>query len=222
MATASAILFVTGLLTVLPVSAGYPIRGQGGQQTVPDILVYVEDDHRVPTMVLLKAEATATWMFAQIGLQVQWAHLRPGAAAEVAGTGCAPKRPEQIEVLMVSRKTGSAGREAFASALPYARTGVRITVFYDELHEAISPRPGLETVVLAHVLVHEITHVLQGVVQHSGKGVLQAYWNARDYADMERRPLAFASVDVERIHDGLARTRSPVCMETASEVGARR
>jgi hypothetical protein len=77
MANATTKLFVAGLLVVLPVSAGDPKRGQAAQHAVPDVMVYVESELVAPSM-LLPAEATATRMFAGIGVRVQWANRRRG------------------------------------------------------------------------------------------------------------------------------------------------
>ena len=216
MANATIEIVVMGLLAIMNAGAGQAKSGHAAQQAEPDVLVYVEDAFLVPPLVLSRAEATATRMFAGIGLQAQWAERRPVRAAETSITPCAPKRAEEIVVQMASARTGSAGGEALAVALPYARTGVRVTVFYGELHEATRIQPSMETVVLAHVLVHEITHVLQGMVRHSSTGVMRARWKAEDYAGMLRRPLEFTGHDVEMIHLGLRRTQSTACPEAAS------
>ena len=159
--------FRDGNRTLLPVSAGKPKRGPDAEKAVPDLLVYVEDSNLVTPSVLLQAEAVATRMFAGIGLRVEWTERRTGRGAEPVGTTCAPKRPAEIGVRMAQKRTSSASPEAFASAHPFSNDGVRITVFYGELHEAIRHQSRLEPVVLAHVLVHELTHVLQGVTLHS-------------------------------------------------------
>jgi len=61
---------------------------------------------------------------------------------------------------MAPWKAAFGSREAFGAALPYARDGVRVTVFYDEIQEGTRGRPRFESVMLAHVLVHEIIQVL--------------------------------------------------------------
>lgn len=215
MANATTKLLVAGLLVVLPVSAGDPKRGQGAQRAVPDVMVYVESDLVAPS-VLLRAEAMANRMFAGIGVRVQWTGRRPGRRTEPASGGCAPKRPEEIVVRIIFGRAGFASSDAFAYALPYASDGVRVTVFYGELRKALRDQPRLEPVLLAHVLVHEITHVLQGVVRHSSTGVMKAHWNSTEYSDMEDRPLEFAGDDAELIQLGLRRTQSLACVGTAS------
>ena len=52
--------------------------------------------------------------------------------------------------------------------------------------------------VLARVMVHEITHILQGMSNHSDKGIMKAHWNA-----VEARSLGFTADDVELIYNGM-------------------
>jgi hypothetical protein len=69
--------------------------------------------------------------------------------------------------------------------------------------------------VLAHVLVHEITHVLEGIDRHSATGIMKAHWNYNDYLEMRRKPLPFAHEDVNLIYDGLKAPRvAPAAMLT--------
>jgi hypothetical protein len=56
---------------------------------------------------------------------------------------------------------------------------------------------------LAHVLAHEITHILQGVSRHSESGVMKATWDQRDFEKMAWKPLTFTERDVMLIHFGL-------------------
>ena len=57
----------------------------------------------------------------------------------------------------------------------------------------------------AHVLVHEITHLLQGIDRHSDTGVMKAHWTGRDFVDMRSSPLPFTGYDVDLIYAGLAK-----------------
>jgi hypothetical protein len=56
---------------------------------------------------------------------------------------------------------------------------------------------------LAHVLAHEITHMLQGTDRHSDSGIMKARWNSEDYFEMLRTPLSFTEADVQLIRRGL-------------------
>ena len=59
--------------------------------------------------------------------------------------------------------------------------------------------------ILAHVMVHEITHVLQGVSRHSESGVMKATWTMKEYGEMLPKPLPFTDDDVLLIRLGLER-----------------
>ena len=88
---------------------------------------------------------------------------------------------------------------ALAYALPYE--GVHIQVFYDRIAQA---DPDLVSSLMANVIVHEITHILQGIDRHSTGGIMKAVWNSSDYTLMKRGMLRFTALDAEMIRDGFA------------------
>lgn len=85
----------------------------------------------------------------------------------------------------------------YALALPYE--GSHITVFVDRIQGMRTPDK-----VLAHVMVHEIAHLLQGFSQHSATRVMKERWTSGDFSGMRWRPLPFTPLDIELIHSGLA------------------
>ena len=70
-------------------------------------------------------------------------------------------------------------------------------------------RPYATAMLLAHVLVHEITHILEGVNWHSEVGVMKAHWTADDLMQMMYKPLPFDPQDVLLIRKGLANRGPP-------------
>jgi hypothetical protein len=54
------------------------------------------------------------------------------------------------------------------------------------------------------LLVHEITHIIEGVNRHSEGGIMRAQWTDEDRKLMKTHPLPFAPDDVELIQRGLA------------------
>ena len=52
-------------------------------------------------------------------------------------------------------------------------------------------------------MVHEITHILQGISRHSDSGVMKANWSGEDFQQMRYKPLPFTEQDVVLIHRGL-------------------
>jgi hypothetical protein len=145
------------------------------------------------------AQATATEMFAQIGVKVEW---RKGLA------GCPP---QGIQVSLTDRTPEDLRPKAFAFATPGEG---RARIFYDRIRRVKPRLPveiGKEMLIphlLAHVLVHEITHCLQGISRHSDRGVMKAGWDPEDFTSMFWGELPFTSEDVTLIHAGLMKRAS--------------
>jgi len=79
---------------------------------------------------------------------------------------------------------------------------VHIVVFYDRIVDMyVRSQVAL---VLGHVLVHEMTHILEGIARHSERGVMKAHWSSADLMQMSRKPLGFEREDIELIRLGMA------------------
>jgi hypothetical protein len=94
--------------------------------------------------------------------------------------------------------------EALAYALPYKESGTCIHIFIDRVVR-MDPNQSLTAALLAHVMVHEITHVLEQSDGHSAEGVMKARWSHEDFQQMEHNPLPFAPEDVRLIRQGLSK-----------------
>ena len=133
------------------------------------------------------AQAMAAEMFAAIGVTIDWREGLAGCPAQGILISLIPETPPGL-------KPG-----AFAYATPYEN---HIRVFYDRVAEH---RPKLLVPhLLAHVLVHEITHVLQPNPRHSTQGLMKARWTKEDINSMMWGHLPFTSEDVNLIYLGLA------------------
>src|SRR5260370_28543152 len=102
--------------------------------------------------------------------------------------------------MMVSCDAGNRSNspEAVAAAWPYE--GTHIEVAYDRVKAVPASQ---QAALLAHVLVHEITHILQGISRHAPTGIMKAHWEEADYRAMRRNPLPFTPDDIELIRMGL-------------------
>jgi len=138
------------------------------------------------------AKMIATTMFRGIGVKIDW---RRGIYA------C------PTDGIVISLSDGTPATllpGALAYAKPYE--GTHIVVFYDRIVE--SYRSVRVAPLLGHVLVHEITHILEGIARHSKSGVMTALWTGNDHAQMACEHMRFDREDVELIHAGLeARAR---------------
>jgi len=92
---------------------------------------------------------------------------------------------------------------ALAVSYPFDRCRKGITVFLDRIR-SLTRDDYLESELLAYVLVHEITHVIQGLDVHTEEGIMKARWSPEDLAAIFRQGLSFAPEDVVRIRQALA------------------
>lgn len=135
------------------------------------------------------AEAKASSMFLSAGVKLEW----HGEAGFCKGN------PDAMVVSFMTSTPKAFHPGALAYALPYE--GVHIQMFYDRIAQS---DPDLVSSLMASVIVHEITHILQRIDRHSTSGIMKAVWESSDYTQMKRGLLRFTALDVEMIHDGLA------------------
>lgn len=180
-------------ITTLTLMAG---AGAYGQSTVTgrEITVCTEGDASSLGAVL-RARALAWEMFDAIGVTIDWRPSSRDCFAEGIVIDLSRGTPDNLK----------------PGALAYARAyeGTYIQVFYDRISRTF--KPDMVSTVLAHVLAHEITHILQGINRHSEQGVMKAHWDETDYFHMRSRPLGFTQKDMDLIYRGLA-VRSRVAM----------
>jgi hypothetical protein len=161
--------------------------------------VYLIIAASTPKEMLLDAEVTATTMFREIGVNV---HMRMGRPARDPIHACGAPIVVKLE-----EAVGYHGSpNALAYATPDKESGACIHVFIDRVRlQSGRPLPAFSSALLAHVMVHEITHVFEKMARHSEEGVMKPVWSSQDYTRMKRHPLPFAPEDVDLIRTGLAR-----------------
>ena len=153
------------------------------------VVVYVDNDSVVSQDVEWRAECLAKRMFARIGVAIDWrAGKRNGEAAA-------------IQVTMVRHAPASRSPGALGYAEVSAHSPGHVFVIAERMN--VEALPGRAYLVLAHVLVHEITHVLEGVSRHTETGIMKARWTFADYGQMAKM-LKFTPVDINLIHYRLA------------------
>jgi hypothetical protein len=157
------------------------------------------------TLILFRAQAAASKMFATAGVKIDWREPRSCPAGAI--------------VITLSESPAASDHPgALAYALPFE--GAHIVVFYDRIMKCSDVSPNTLPTFLAHVLVHEITHILEGTTRHSDTGVMKARWDHLDFNQMRRTPLSFAPMDLYLIERGMnARNPKAVLASETSESG---
>jgi hypothetical protein len=191
----------TRLVAMLAMAGASLFAGQSAAPQKATVNVCMETD----PYILIGVRPLASAMFASIGLRIAW-HELDSCPAEVGAM--------QVRLSHDAPSIrNSASEAALAFAQPYAGT---IVVFIERVRQL--HRNGTR-LVMAHVLVHEITHVLEGISRHSSTGIMKTQWNKNDFFEMRRKPLPFAQEDVNLIYDGLKVPRvAPAAVVTRAAV----
>lgn len=155
------------------------------------VTICMEEDAREAGSPVPGARMATSKIFEDIDVVVDWR----------LGLGNCPAEGIQISLSRSTPENLIPG--ALAYALPYE--GAHIQIFCDRVSRWKSPM--MISIVLAHVLVHEITHILEGVARHSATGIMKAHWDERDYFRMRCKPLEFTDQDINLIYRGLHRAR---------------
>jgi hypothetical protein len=172
-------------------AVAWPGLGQSRVAAVEAVDVYVSGRDG-SSLLLGSGRPLAAAIFKKIGVRINW-H---------AGELQAGQRAFGIRTLEQAPESATSG--ALASARLVGSSGTEITVYKDRVQRFLDNHRNLAGVAAAYVLAHELAHAMQGVPRHSASGILKAQWSNDDYQEMIFQKLAFASVDVELIHRGLA------------------
>lgn len=164
-----------------------------------DVTVCVTGTNLVPRYDNRVARITASRMFARIGVRIAWLDGEPRTADTFTSRVV-------IQVRFTEETPGEAHPRALAYASPFAERG-NIVVLWDRIRY-VADGWELEGPILAHVLAHEIGHVLKGTTGHSQTGVMKASWDRQEYYAMAQKPLEFTSSDVDLIRQGLNRLKA--------------
>lgn len=192
------------LMAMVAMAAVIGTNAEAGQKPAWQATVYLSDNASVPDLVKARAEGLATSMFATAGVRIDW---RPGTPKAFAST-------EALGIELAISTAADLPPHALAYALPFE--GVHIRVFWDRLQVSSDPSR-----LLAHVFVHEITHILEGTDRHSDSGIMKARWTGDDLALMQLRPMPFTPEDLALIQRGLTvRNSVPPALMAAKKIPA--
>jgi hypothetical protein len=165
----------------------------GQQRFEPAVTICLITDPN--PLIVGAAETLASMMFADIRVRLHW--YEPAA--------CPAGAADPIFLMFQTRTPEARFPGAMGVALPLE--GSHAWVFYDRVRRSYRGDKYVAAL-LAHVMAHEIAHVLQGINRHSKSGILKARWSDSDCARMTLAPLMFTTEDAILIRHGLEERQS--------------
>jgi hypothetical protein len=132
---------------------------------------------------------------------------------------CGARRDIALDVLPVAPP--ALRSTVLGMAQPLARTGLNVRVFDDHVREASEREHRAPAIVLAHVIAHEIGHVLLRSNVHNRRGLMSEVWTKHEYEWMEKGILLFTADESRKMGMTLNRAtcRTLELMRDEIEVG---
>jgi hypothetical protein len=120
---------------------------------------------------------------------------------------CRARRDIALEIL----ETAPPGHKAsiLGYAQPMASAGLNVRVFNDRIRWAAMDRNRSYAAVLAHVIAHEIGHVLLRSSEHSSNGLMSPVWSDAEYAWMSRSLMFFTRSQAIAMRSELTGAKCP-------------
>lgn len=173
--------------------AAYLLSGVG---RAADVTLCTQGSDALPVIEFHWAKAEVAWMYSHIGIHVVWSNGKVSAGARIIRIHFVKS------ALDLSRPACQPDTLALATRI--TSDSPSITVLYDRIDSITTGRRGLLAPLLAHVLAHEIGHILKGNDIHEDCGVMKARWGPGDLEEMRRAPLSFTPADVEQMRSHIA------------------
>jgi hypothetical protein len=193
---------IIGFVSALGLLAG----SAAGQTSLPQVSAFLRNEHLVPAVTAANARTMASAIMRDASVRLEW----PTGSLPEQVCDPAPARPV-IVVFQHSEHAAPGNNQALAYTYPYAERTPKIVINYDLVGPFGAPASVHTSLLLAHLIAHELTHVLERVSRHSETGLMKAHWTSRDYAEMDRHHLAFAADDLVLISLGLSAWRREAC-----------
>ena len=154
-------------------------------------LLIVNDAH-VPADVLSAAKHEAAAIFARAGIAVIWYDEAPGAPAEYRfAVKIVPNALSHLHAK--PHVMGAALRE------PRGAAGTIVYAFFGRIDDFARGQRVSAGTMLAHVIAHEVGHLLLPTGSHSERGLMRGTWDRAHVDNAVRGELTFTPEEIQTI-----------------------
>jgi len=120
---------------------------------------------------------------------------------------CRARRDIALDIIPVAPP--GLKRAALGMVQPLAHKGLNVRIFDDRVRDAAWRQSRPHPAVLAHVMAHEIGHVLLRSSAHSHHGLMSSVWTEHEYDWMAKALMFFTGGQSQEMRANLSRSRCP-------------
>jgi hypothetical protein len=167
------------------------------------LIVSVHNDAHAPVGALTSAETTASRIFREAGLKVEWMNCVEVGNHGPASPCTRAAYPTYLHLRIVSRARNLPAATFGIAYLSADGSGCYSSVFLEPIaHLHASTGEGVGPV-LGHVMAHEIAHLLLGTNSHAAEGIMRAQWQRDDLLSASRGELLFTARESQVMRERL-------------------
>ena len=150
---------------------------------LPAIHLQMDDDAAVPAAILKRSQEEVARIFAHAGLGVEWTETGPRFAVQIVPIGLAYRRASSPVMGVALRSP----------------TPATARIFFHEVKDFARAWDVDIGTLLAHVIAHEIGHLLLPHVPHSPTGLMKAEWDKALVREAAAGSLTFTDAQIKRL-----------------------
>jgi hypothetical protein len=187
------------LLLMSVMSCGFSVSAQMSQGNSL-VTVGVYNDSDASDRALVEAEDICKRIFREAGVGVEWVNVRHSGKSTPAGT----QAPDTTLTLRIVLRPLTLTDTTFGVAfLAEDGSGRYADVFYGPVRKLSGAGGVSQSTLLAHVMAHEIGHLLLGSNAHVHLGLMRAHWDSDDLRRAAMGGLLFTSEEAQRMRSRL-------------------
>jgi hypothetical protein len=159
------------------------------------LTIQLLNDANIPTDVLAEVRDELRAIYARAGIEVQW-HNEPSDAT--------PSRRLAVKIVPQSFGAATAKPHVMGIAPGEQPGGTLVYVFYDRVEQFARAKRVLSSTMLAHVIAHELGHLLLPKGWHSRRGLMRGTWDLAQVSAAARGQLTFTREEIRTISADLS------------------
>lgn len=180
----------------------------------PKITILVYDYAGVTAETQQGAEKVATQILATAGVQTAWPDCSLAELLEQPECNRASNPTKLVLRILPGSKAARAGYQFHSSICGFTvqhegvGEGYLVTLFYDCIEKTAENTGMAQSLIMGHMVAHEIGHLLLPIQGHFRRGIMRAKWGPKDWQRASRKLMFFPGKQAELLRVGvLARMR---------------
>lgn len=182
------------------------------------------NDAHIDAATLAEAQARASSLFSQAGIEIDWLACRPADPSDFSPSASpcsALAWPVHLSIRIRPRAL-SVSPETFGQAfVDAAGQGIYSNVYYQNLALSTNHPQLSDGDLLGFVIAHELGHLLLGTNSHSPVGLMQARWDSVALHAASRSALFFTPAQSATLRARLSESAHPLAAPSPIQASAR-